>query len=57
MRPVVKIGRNGKTLESYKSVAEAVFKNCMSVGTVKYYCNLRTRRYIDGGVTFRYKEK
>ena len=56
MRPVEKVARNGRVIETYDSVKEAAEANGFVVNTITNHCNGKIKGYATDGYKYRYKK-
>ena len=57
MRPVEKVARNGRVVETYKSVSEAADMNNLSPNAINDHCHGNVKGYSKAGYKYRYKKQ
>jgi DNA-binding transcriptional MerR regulator len=56
-KQVEKVARNGRMIETYDSITEAMEKTGMCEKTIRLYCNAKKKKYTKDGYTFRFKQQ
>lgn len=54
---VEKVAKNGRVVETYDSISEAIEKTGMCDKTIRIYCNSKKKKYTKEGYTFRFKQQ